>query len=206
MYKYATKINEENTSKASGISLSISTKISVEICSFIRGKNLQKAKNILENVIAGKQAVPYKRYNQEIPHRKGKMASGRFPKKASNAILRLLKSVEANAQLKGLNTNNLAIKHLCAHQASRPMHVGRHRNRVMKRTHVEIVVEETKEQPKKEEIKKDETKDKPEAKKEVNQEPKKEEEIVEKKKTKDKKSERKEEVKKERDENKSEKK
>ncbi len=56
-------------------------------------------------------------------------------------MLKLLDAAEANAQFKGLNTSLLHIAHLCAHRAGAPVHPGR-RGRTMKRTHVEVVVEE----------------------------------------------------------------
>src|SRR3989344_3577675 len=73
---------------ANGASLKISTKQSVEICRLIRNKSIEKAKAILERVIEKKQAVPYLRYNKEIPHRKGSMMTGRYPIKASKEILK----------------------------------------------------------------------------------------------------------------------
>ena len=46
---------------------------------------------ILEKVIEGKQAVPYTRFVANIPHRKGKIRTGRYPLKASKEILNLVK-------------------------------------------------------------------------------------------------------------------
>ena len=59
------------------------------------------------------------------------------------SFLGLLKSVEANAQFKGLHSSNLQIVHICAHRAARPMRSGRQRGRQTKRTHVEIVLQES---------------------------------------------------------------
>jgi len=127
--------------------LEISTKISVEICNFLRYKNIDKAKATLERVIGKKQAVPYKRYNKEIPHRRGQIMSGRFPIKASKVILKLLNSVTANAQQKGMSSN-LYISHISAHKASSQYHHSRHRGRVMKRTHLNLIVKESKKKTK----------------------------------------------------------
>ena len=141
-------IDEEHAAKAIGRSLPISTKQSIEICRFIRKKNLQKAKEMLNKVIAKKTAIPFKRFT-EIPHKKGKgIASGSYPEKASKEILRLLESAEANAQFKGINTSNLVINHICAHKAGNQPHYGR-RGGTMKRTHVEVVVQEVAEKEKK---------------------------------------------------------
>ncbi len=140
-YKYSTEL-KENNAKALGRSLPISTKHSVEVCSFIRGKNLHKAKALLGEVIAGRRPIPYKRYNSGLPHRKG-IGPGRYPIKACEEILEILNSVEANAQFKGLGVNDLIIKHVSAKRGPTTMHFGR-RRRKAKRTNIEIVVEEAK--------------------------------------------------------------
>ena len=130
-------------SKIVGRSLPVSTKFSVEICNFIRKKKVEDAKQILSKVADGKMAIPFKRFNRDLSHKKG-MGPGRFPKKAVEEILQLLESVEANAQFKGINTADLYISHICAHLASRPWRYGRQRRRKAKRTHIEIVVQEKK--------------------------------------------------------------
>ena len=143
-HKYAHQgYNPELHVRAVGRSLPISTKVSVEICNFLRKRQLQNVKEILERVIKKDQAIPYKRFNMDVGHKPGKIASGRYPKKASTEILNIMKNVEANAQMKGFNTNNLEIIHLCAHKASRPWHHGRQRRQLMKRTHIEVVVAES---------------------------------------------------------------
>lgn len=134
-------MNEESLAKVYGRNLPISTKHSVEICSFIRGKNLQKAKNLLQKVIEKKLAIPFKRFNKNIGHKRG-IASGRYPQKAVSYIIKLLNSVEANAQNKGLDANSLFIEKIVANTASVPWHSGRKRKRKMKRTHIEIIVKE----------------------------------------------------------------
>ena len=71
----------ESTAKAYGKSLPISTKSSINICNAIRGKNVSKVENYLTDVVALKLAVPFTRFNDGVGHRRGNMASGRFPKK-----------------------------------------------------------------------------------------------------------------------------
>lgn len=143
-HKYAFQgYDKEKMARIVGRDLSMSTKDSIEICSFIRGKKLIQAKELLENVAKEKVPVPYKRFTEGAGHRKGRIASGRYPFKASTEIIMLLDSLEANAQQKGLNTSSLVIKHACAHMASRPPRYGRIRGRRAKRTHVELVVAES---------------------------------------------------------------
>jgi len=139
--KYAFTGFNEKCAKAIFRDQDISTKHSVEICRQLRGKPLAKAITYLEDVIALKQAVPFLRYLGDVGHKRG-MAAGRYPVKASKAFLRLIKSAQKNASNKGLDEENLIIKHICAHKASRPMRYGRKTRREMKRTHIEIVVEE----------------------------------------------------------------
>ncbi|MEK6835050.1 MAG: 50S ribosomal protein L22 [Nanoarchaeota archaeon] len=120
--------------------LGISTKKSIEIANFIRHKNLENAKKMLKSVIEMKQAVPYKRHNKDIPHRPGMMA-GRYPIKTCEVILKLLDSVKANAQNKGLSSN-LVISEIVANQGNKQMHSTMKGRMKMKRTHLRIVVKE----------------------------------------------------------------
>lgn len=144
--------------RVKGSSLGISHKISIEICNAIRKKNLKDAKAFLKRVLAFKEAVPYKRFKESRGHKPG-MAAGGYPEKASEEILALLESVEANAQFKGLNTAHLIIIHINANKAGMVRRLGRHRGRKTKRTSIEIVVEERKDavKEKKQLVKKEKT-------------------------------------------------
>jgi large subunit ribosomal protein L22 len=159
--KYAfSAYNKELMARVVGRDLSISKKQSVEICKWIKNRPLKQAKQLLTEVIAMKRAVPYTRFNWNVGHRPG-MGPGRYPIKTATEILALLKSAEANAQVKGLNTGNLFIVHCNAQKASTPYHYGRQRGTKMKRTHIEIVLQE---QAKKEEKKKEKSEKKTEKK------------------------------------------
>ena len=140
------KYDTEHMTKAVGLNLPISTKMSVEICNVLRGMPVAKAKQLLEKVIQLQEPIPIRRFRRELAHKR-KIGPGRFPVVASKHLLQLLESVESNAQFKGLNTSELMINHLCVHKAATSWHYGRQRRRKMKRSHVEIIV---KEQPKSE--------------------------------------------------------
>ena len=127
--------------RAVGVALPISFKQSVEICSFIKHKNTSNAKKILQRVIDKKMSIPFKRYNWDLGHKK-KTGPARYPEKASSKLIKLIETAEANAQFKGINTSNLVIAHISAHKASKSWHFGRKTRRKMKRTNIEIVVEE----------------------------------------------------------------
>lgn len=127
-----------NEAKALGTGLTISFKSSVELCRSLRGKNITKARRILDQCIELKQAVPFRRYMQEIAHNKN-VGPGRFPVNAAKGIKGVIDSAEANAQLKGLSTANLVIKHICAQRGGKVMHYGRNRGEA-KNTHIEVVL------------------------------------------------------------------
>ena len=133
--------------KAYGRDLSMSTKYSVEICNSLRGLPLDKAKKKLEGIITLKEPLYVSKHNKDTAHKKG-MAAGKYPVKTATQILGVLKNAEANAQNKGLSSNDSVIVHICAHKAATPWHFGRKRRRKMKRTNLEVVLAE---KPKKEE-------------------------------------------------------
>lgn len=128
-----------------GRDLPISKKQSIEIANFIRGKNINQAKNILQRVIEKKIIIPFKRFNRDLGHKRGRIAAGRYPIKSSKEIFGLLNSVEKNASNKGLDVDKIYLKSIIVNKANSPWHYGRHRRRRMKRTHINIIVEERKE-------------------------------------------------------------
>ncbi len=142
-------VDPDRTAKASGRELRISHKHAREICKAIKGMMLEDAKKFLEDVIAMRKPVPFRRFNKKIPHRKGlsKWPSGRYPVKAARYILRILKDVEANAEYKGLSLDKLKIIHAAAYPGAKikkyfPRAHGRATPNFETLTHVEIVVEE----------------------------------------------------------------
>jgi large subunit ribosomal protein L22 len=141
-------MTEEHTAKVIGRNLSISTKQTIEIANHIRGRNLLQAKEILSKVMTKKHAVPYRRFNMDTGHRKGKVGPGRYPIKASKEIIMLLESLEANAQNKGLDIDALYIKTIIPNQGVTSWRYGRHRRRQTRRTNLEIIAEEKEEEKK----------------------------------------------------------
>ncbi|RLI12347.1 50S ribosomal protein L22 [Candidatus Bathyarchaeota archaeon] len=135
--------------KASGRELRISPKSAREVCVAIKGMKLDEAKEFLEQVIKKKKAVPFKRFSKKLPHRRGlqKAAAGRYPVKAARKILSVLENAEANANFKGLDTENLKIIHASAYPGAKikryiPRAMGRATPRFKTLCHVEIVLEE----------------------------------------------------------------
>jgi large subunit ribosomal protein L22 len=139
-YNYAFKSDKENVIRTVGRDIPISTKTAIEICAFIRGLPLAKARAMIEKVKDKQLAVPFRRFTEGAGHKKG-IGSGKYPLNASLALLKLFKLLESNAQNKGLSSS-LRIVHACAQQAPRPMHYGRKRRIRMKRVHIELAVQE----------------------------------------------------------------
>lgn len=134
------KMETGHLAAAKALNLPVSTKHCIEICDSLRYKDVSYAKKFLEEVVNLKRAVPFRKYVMNTGHKKG-MSTGRFPTKAASEILKLLRSVEANAHFKGLNTSSLKITKLIANRAPIPFGGGRHRTKT-KRTHVEVEVKE----------------------------------------------------------------
>ena len=149
-WKYSIQgLDPDRTAIASGRDLRISPKAAREICHHIRGMKLERAKEVLEGVIEIKTPIPYRRHNKKVAHRKGAQGfdAGRFPKKAAGVILKLLDSVESNAEFKGLYTERLKIIHIAANRARVvrnyiPRAFGRSSPHFNHLTHIEIAVEE----------------------------------------------------------------
>lgn len=152
MAKINYAFNEDDkakTAKAVGKSLKISPKHAVELCRELRGKKLESAKVYLEEVIQMEKAVPFKRHNKKVGHRKGLTGwpSGRYPVKAAAQILKVLENAEANAEYKGLDAESLKIMHISSHRGFivrgwTPRAFGRASPFNTPTTHVQIVLGE----------------------------------------------------------------
>ena len=147
-YAY-TDDDKSKTAKALGRSLKISPKHAIEICNKIRGMKIEKAEAYLEDVIEMKTAVPFKRHNKKVGHKRGIKGwpTGRYPVKAAKQILDILKNAEANAEYKGLDTENLKIMHISSHRGYiirgwTPRAFGRASPFNTPTTHVQIVLGE----------------------------------------------------------------
>ena len=141
--KYSTISIKPNMAKALLVDAPVSSKASIEIANHIRGKKLQNARTILQDAINLKKPIPYKRFTNGPGHKKGKgIASGRFSVDACQKFIALISIAESNARDKGLSTKELVIKTLIVQRASRPWHYGRQTRRKMKRSHIEIIVQE----------------------------------------------------------------
>lgn len=95
-----TFIPEKRHSKAYGRNLRISAKKAAFLCRVIRGKPLNRAKRLLEDMISGRRSL-----------------EGRHYTKTAEGLLSLLKSCEKNAVAAGLDTAHLVV-HGSAHKGT----------------------------------------------------------------------------------------
>ena len=129
---------------------SISHKHSREIALAISGKSIEKAREFLENVVAKKEAVPYRRYHNEVAHRsniRDGFSAGRFPQKAAKEFLKLLDNLESNAEYKGMDLDRLRIVSAVVHKGTKlkrfqPRAMGRSSPKYDTLVHVELVAQE----------------------------------------------------------------
>lgn len=139
--------NPKNMVRVLGKTLPMSTKASVNVAAHIKGKQVDKVLNYLKAVIETRAAIPYKRYNRDIPHKPGKgFGPGRYPKKVSEHVIELLEKLKSAAATKGLDTSKLTVIHAAAQKGPVVWHYGRRRIK-RKNTHFEIVAKEV--EPKK---------------------------------------------------------
>lgn len=141
----------KKTAKAIHANANVSLKYSVEIVREIKGKNLEKAKKFLQEIIAQKEFLPLRKYNKKVAHRKGqsksKTKSGRYPKKTCQKWIELLDTVKANAANLGMDEENLKIIHAFASKGYQRITMqpkgriaGKRRKR--KSAHIEVIVQE----------------------------------------------------------------
>lgn len=126
---YTVKADPETTAHAIGKELPISPKKSVEVCRAIKGMHVEKAKEYLEDVIRKKKVVPYRRYKKTVAHKKG-IGPGGYPVRVANEVLKVIEAAQANADYKGLDSENMRIMAVSAHrgrttEGTRPRARGR---------------------------------------------------------------------------------
>ncbi|MBN1110029.1 MAG: 50S ribosomal protein L22 [Methanomassiliicoccales archaeon] len=114
MVGYTAQADPDTTSKAIAKELPISPKFSREICRMVRGRKVEDAIRMLEEVVELRRPVPIRRYNMGVAHKKG-VGPGRFPKKAASAIIKVLQSAKSNAEYKGLDAENMRVRTISAH-------------------------------------------------------------------------------------------
>ncbi len=140
---------EGECARAKANELPISPKHSIEIAREVRGMKTKDAIDFLEDVVALKRAVPFRRFNRDVAHKRGLKGwdAGRYPVKASSYFIKLIKSVEKNAEYLGLDTENLVIDKISAAHGRRlkgifPRAMGRATPKYAESVNIEIAVKE----------------------------------------------------------------
>jgi large subunit ribosomal protein L22 len=126
MLRYAMNLNPKKSAKVYGRALRISTKNSVVVCRAINGMNLIKGKTLLQDLIDQKRDL-----------------NGKYYTKTAKEILGIVRSAEANAEFKGLDTSRLVI-FASAHKGFtfiRPRRLKMRRQR-RKITNIQIVLQQ----------------------------------------------------------------
>ncbi len=134
--------------KAYGRDLPISAKDAREVASAIRNKKVLAAEQLFDDVLDGKAFIQFKRYNQELAHRK-KIGPARQPINTVKEFAKVLRNAKENAKSQGLAEANLVVTHISAHKAlhKRPRGArafSKGPQRRSRRTNLEIIVEERK--------------------------------------------------------------
>lgn len=146
MMRYTVDNVPKKHAKARLINVPVSVKDSLEVCRFLKGKKLKDAKEYLEKVIEKKAPIPFKSHLDSVSHRRG-MGPGRYPVKVSKYILELINNVEANAENKDLDVENLVIHSILVKKGIsikkyKPRAMGRSTPFFKERVHFEIIVKE----------------------------------------------------------------
>ena len=146
MKGYTAEADPDTSARAIGKEMPISPKFTREICGMIRGMKVNKAIDTLEGVIALETPVPLKRYNKRVSHKQG-VGPGRYPKKAAAAVLGVIKSAVANAEYKGLNTDDMVVRTITASRGRvTPGHMARAHGRATEwnqdTVNLEVIIEE----------------------------------------------------------------
>jgi large subunit ribosomal protein L22 len=129
---------------------SISHKHAREIAIALRGMSIERTRVFLEDVIARKIAVPFRRHNNEVAHRSNiqdGFFAGRFPQKTAKEILKLLDNLESNAEYKGMDLERLRIVSAVVHKGTKlerftPRAMGRTSPKFDTLVHVELIAQE----------------------------------------------------------------
>jgi large subunit ribosomal protein L22 len=110
------------------------------------GLRIPEAKKLMEDVIAMRRMIPYRRYRKNRAHHAETKGAGGYPVKVAKHMLKLLESLEANADFKGLDPDEVIIIHAAAHKARRirkfmPRAFGRATPYDKQLVHIEVVGE-----------------------------------------------------------------
>lgn len=138
--------------RAKANELPVSPKHAIEIARFIRNQDVNRAISYLTDVVEKKKAVPFRRFNRNVAHKRGLEGwdAGRYPVKASQGYIKLLESIKKNAEYSGLDADRLVIVHAAANRgrgqkAFFPRAMGRATPKRRETVNIEVIVQEVQE-------------------------------------------------------------
>ena len=146
------EIAGEQFARVKANELPVSPKHAIEIARFIRNQDVNRALDYLNEVVALKKAVPFRRFNRNVAHKRGLVGwdAGRYPVKASKGYIKLLEGIKKNAEYSGLDADRLVIVHAAANRgraqkAFFPRAMGRATPKRRETVNIEIIVQEVQE-------------------------------------------------------------
>jgi large subunit ribosomal protein L17e len=121
MGKYSVQVNPTTTAAARGSGLRVHYKNTRETAAAIKGMGLSKAQKYLRDVLAHKDAIPFRVHKGGVGrHAQAKkygVSQCRWPEKSCRFLLDLLQNAESNADSKNLDTKKMFISHIQVNQA-----------------------------------------------------------------------------------------
>jgi len=146
---YSVDTDPETTARAMLRERQISLKHSKAIAREVKGRRAGDAVSYLERVRDGEQSVPMRQHNAGAGHRDDidGWDAGRYPEKAADAFLDLLRNVIGNADHQGFEGRQMEISHVAPHKVNeqpgrKPRAMGRASEWNTPEIDVEIVIEE----------------------------------------------------------------
>ncbi len=147
-YKYSIITDPDRSAKASARDIEVSPKAAREICRAIKGMKIDKCKDYLEDVIAKKRSVPYRRFKHKVGHKSDLQGwgPGRYPVKAAKEILKIVENLENNVEYNQLQVDKAKITHAVTLLGTKETRYfyranGRSTPKVRQKVHIELVAE-----------------------------------------------------------------
>jgi len=107
--------------KARGSNIRVHFKNTREVAGAVRNLSLPRAKKYLEDVLAHKDVIPFRRFTGGVGRKaqanRHKWTQGRYPEKSVRILLDLLQNAESNADIQGLDAETLFISHIQVNRA-----------------------------------------------------------------------------------------
>ncbi|XP_006837735.1 PREDICTED: 60S ribosomal protein L17-like, partial [Chrysochloris asiatica] len=118
--------NPTKSCKSRGSNFPVCFKNTHDMAQAIKGMHIWKATNYVKVVILQKQCVPFRCYNGSVGRcaqdKQWGWTQGWWPKKSAEFLLHMLKNVESNYELTGLDVDSLVIDHIQVNKAPKMHH------------------------------------------------------------------------------------